>query len=255
MPIFGTMDVDAGADRRPLVKDFASQSWMLPGVEYVQVAYEVAHRPALELTPPSLHPSVPPYATFSVMRCPDSPLGPFTLAQVRLVVRAGIRPRALLFKAYCSSEPVAAALAEGWGYHIAVADVRFAFRHDSVRGSVHVGAKTVLEIEAADGEPVGGDDLTLLDNLHLIRLIEGGEPERLMIVQVDPIWTVSTTDRGRPVLRTFDGDAFGTGGKLVVTSPVTSITCRADVELPRPRFVLDPKAPALQSSRKLAIAA
>jgi hypothetical protein len=33
------------------------------------------------------------------------------------------------------------------------------------------------------------------------------------------------------------------------------MTCVADIELPRPRFAMDPRVPALQSSRRIASAA
>ena len=252
MPLFGAMDVDAALASAPLVEHLVEQGWQLPGAHLLQLSYEVEHAGASVLTPPSLHPSVPPYATLSALRCPDSPLGPFTRAQVRLVVRAGIRPRALLLGAYCSSAPVADALAQGWGWTVRAADVSFAARHDSVRASVVVDGRTVLEIEAADGEPVGAGDLTLLDNLHLVRLVEGDGPASGAIIQIDPIHTLSTVDRARPVLRTFEPDAFGCRGHLRLTSPVTAIACRADIELPRPRFLIDTRVPALQSSRRIA---
>jgi hypothetical protein len=253
MPIFGEMDVDAALVSAPLLASLAESGWSLPGARYVQVSYEVEHRGALQLTPPSLHPSVPPYATLSALSCPESPDGPFTLVQVRLVVRAGIRPRALLLGAYCSSPSVAGLLAAGWGWKVAAADVGFSPRHDSVRSAVRVDGRLVLEIEAADYEPVGLGDLTLLDNLHLVRLQEPDASEPVgAIVQVDPIYVVKSADRGRPVLREFDPDAFGCAGRLKLTAPVTAIVCSCDVELPRPRFVMDTKVPALQSSRKLA---
>lgn len=252
MPLFGEMDVEAALASAPLVEHLTDVAWSLPGAHLVQLSYEVEHRGAQRLTPPSVHPSVPPYATLSALRCPESPLGAFTLAQVRLVVRAGIRPRALLLGAYCSSAPVAAALGAGWGWAVQTADVTFSARHDSVRSTVVVDGETVLEIESADNEPVGLADLTLLDNLHLVRLVEPGVAQPVgAIVQVDPIHTLTTVDRGRPVLRTFEPDAFGCRGHLRLTSAVTAITCRADIQLPRPRFALDTRVPALQSSRRL----
>ena len=48
-----------------------------------------------EYVRPAIDPSIPPFASFFAGRVPESPVGPFSLVQVRLVVRAGIRPRAL----------------------------------------------------------------------------------------------------------------------------------------------------------------
>ena len=99
MPLYGTLDIDAALKDAPTVENLTPDTWNLPGAYVLQVSYEVAEAPALELTPPSLHPSIPPYATFSFVRFPESPAGPFTLSMVRLIVRSGIRPRALLLAA------------------------------------------------------------------------------------------------------------------------------------------------------------
>ena len=89
MPVFGKQDVEAAAARAPLMTGLDTDAWELKGAETLQLSFEVAEEPAEWLIPPALHPSVPPYATLTVARYPDSPVGPFALAQVRLVVRAG----------------------------------------------------------------------------------------------------------------------------------------------------------------------
>ncbi|MEL6983052.1 MAG: hypothetical protein AAFO29_11565, partial [Actinomycetota bacterium] len=86
MPLFGTLDLDTALADAPTVGGLSPEPWNLPGAETLQVSYEVAEDPALAITPPALHPSIPPYATFSVCRFPESPVGAFTLAMVRLIV-------------------------------------------------------------------------------------------------------------------------------------------------------------------------
>ena len=107
MPVFGKQDVEAAAVRAPLMTGFDTDAWELKGAQILQVSYEIVEEPAEWLIPPALHPSIPPYVTLSVMQYPDSPVGPFALAQVRIIVRAGIRPRGYLLGAYVNSDTAA----------------------------------------------------------------------------------------------------------------------------------------------------
>jgi hypothetical protein len=222
--------------------------WSLPGAETVQISYEVAEGPALAITPPGLHPSIPPYATFTVSRFPDSPLGPFTLAMVRLIVRAGIRPRGLLVGAWCDSAEVADGLRSGWGYRVEAADVTFSRRHNQLRGVVSRHGRTALDLRLVDPEPIAGSDIELFDNLHLARL--GDDGEQVLLVQVDPGYTYHSAERGRADLAVFEPDALGIGGIEPVYG-VVGVGCTADVELTAPRFVIDPAKPAVQGTRRL----
>ena len=85
MPLSGTLDVSTALASAPHVLSLAGPTWELPEASFVQVNWEVEHEPALSLTPPSLHPSIPPYVAVFAGRYPESPVGPFTLAQMRLV--------------------------------------------------------------------------------------------------------------------------------------------------------------------------
>ncbi len=246
MPLFGTLDVEAALAEAPEVDGFDPPTWELPGATVLQVTYEVDEGPALAITPPALHPSIPPYAAFSFMRCPTSPVGPFTLAMVRLIVRAGIRPRGLLIQAYCDSTEAASALRDGWGYRVAAADVQLTRRHNLVSGTVTIDGAVALDARLEDPEPIAGADLELFDNLHLTR-VSGADPA---IVQVDPSYVHSSADRGRADLATYDPAALGTAGIQPVYRLV-AVVCGADVELAAPRFAMDPSTPAIQSTRRL----
>ena len=246
MPLFGSLDLDAALADAPTVDSLEPEAWSLPGSEVLQISYEVAEAAALTVTPPGLHPSIPPYATFSFLRVPQSPVGPFTLAMVRLVVRAGIRPRGLLIKAFVDSVAAADALRRGWGYDISVAQVSLSRRHNEVRGSVTVDGAVALEGTLEDPEPVAGADIELFDNLHLVKVADG-DP---LLVQVDPGYTYHDADRGRVRLDTYRAEALGTSGIEPVYA-VVGVTCRADVDLNAPRFVIDPRVPAVQGTRRL----
>ncbi|MEM9565324.1 MAG: hypothetical protein AAGA93_22065 [Actinomycetota bacterium] len=258
MPVFGTLDLAAAIPAAPVVDGLDPEPWMLPGAETLQVSFEVAEEPALTRTPPGLHPSIPPYATFSVCRFPESPVGPFTLAMVRLIVRAGIRPRGLLIAGATDSTAAADALRRGWGYDVvAVDDVSLSRRHDRIAGSVTIDGSVVLDAALDDPEPVAGSDLELFDNLHLVRVADdgrsdgadGGDGEAL-IVQVDPGYEYTNADRGTARLDRYDAAALGSVG-IDPVYPVVAVACTADMTLGPPRFVIDPAKPAVQGTRRL----
>ncbi len=246
MPLFGTLDLDAALEAAPTVATLKPEPWSMPGAEVLQVSYEVAEASSLAITPPGLHPSIPPYATFSVLRIPVSPVGPFNLAMVRLIVRAGIRPRGLLVAGFASTEAAADALAAGWGFKARVADVSFSRRHDHTTGTVVIDGVTALEARLHDPEPIGGADIELFDNLHLMN-VDGGDP---VIAQVDPVYSFTSADRGRADLAVYHPELLGTLG-IDPVYKLIAVVCGADIELAAPRFVMDPRKPAFQGTRRL----
>ncbi len=248
MPLIGTLDTAAALASAPHVRSLATAAWELPDVTMVQVNWECLHEPALLLTPPALHPSIPPYVAAFAMKVPDSPVGPFTLAQMRLVVRAGIRPRGYCLGAVCDSDAATEALREGWGYPVRTGDVRLGVRHDRIFCTASLDGAEVMEIAVGDPEPIAGADLLAFDNLHLVRLGDAGDGA---IVQVNPEYAIHGADRGRPVLRLPDPGALGMAGGIRLTMAMTGFSFRADTTLPPVRFLMDPNVLAVQSTRKV----
>lgn len=251
MPVFGKQDVQAAAERAPLMSGLDTDPWELKGAEILQLTFEVVEDPAEWLVAPALHPSIPPYATLSVARFPDSPVGAFGLAQVRLVVRAGIRPRGYLLGAYTDSEKAATELRTRWGFTVDQATIGLQARHDRVIGTVERNGHAILDMEAENPEHISGADVTYLDSLHLVRVNEDGQ-EKPLIVQIDPEYVFHAAQRGIPHLKAFNAAAWGGENRLQCTSPMTATFTRCDTDLPRMRFALDPSVPAMQGSRKLA---
>ena len=254
MPVFGKQDVQAAARRAPLMSGLDTDPWELKGAEILQLSFEVVEAPAEWLVAPALHPSIPPYVTLSVARFPDSPVGAFGLAQVRLVVRAGIRPRAYLLGAYTDSEKAASELQARWGFTIERGRVSLQARHDRVLGQVEQienNGQLILDMEAENPEYISGTDVTYLDSLHLVRVTEGGQ-EKPLIVQIDPEYVFHSAQRGIPHLKALNSTAWGADNRLQCTHPMTATYTRCDTDLPRMRFALDPLVPAMQGSRKLA---
>jgi hypothetical protein len=246
VPHFGTQDVKAAAAAAPKLQTLRPEPWTLPGAELVQLTYEIEEAPADALIAPALHPSIPPYAAFSVLRFPESPVGPFALAEVRVIARAGIRPRGYLVGCFASTTAAAEALRGGWGFNARVADVSLVSRHDRVVGRVERDGDVLLHIELEDPEPIDGGALVLADNLHLVR----DPDDRPLIVQVDSEYVFQQAERGHPELLAFDPPAWGAEG-LHPTDPIAAIACRVDTDLPAMRFALDPEKPAIEGTRRL----
>jgi hypothetical protein len=249
VPRFGTLDVTAGSAQLPVVSDLAAPTWELPDAEFLQINWEVDDAGALALTPPSLHPSIPPYASFFGCRFSDTPVGSFSLVQVRLVVRAGIRPRALCLGAVCDSPDAISALRDHWGFPVQLGEIDVANRHDQVTFRAAVDERPVVELTVHTADVINGSDLMTFDNLHLVRL---GDDDRPTLVQVDPEYTIHQADRGRPAVVLPDPQALGMRGLLRLVSPIIGFTFRADSDLVPVRFTIDGVRPAVTSTNRVA---
>lgn len=251
MPKSGTREIQAVAARAPLLHGFDTEVWELKEAEILQAIFEVAEGPAEALLPPALHPSIPPYVTFSAARFPQSPVGPFALAQLRLIARAGVRPRGYLLGAYASTEQAVTALRARWGFTIDQGTITVDQRHDRIVGQVRRGEQTILRFELENPEQISGADVTFVDSLHLVR-IKKDDQETPVLVQVDPEYVFHSAQRGRPRLLTFQGDAWGTENRLPCTNAVSAVFTRCDTDLPKLRFALDPTVAAARGRVQLA---
>jgi hypothetical protein len=251
MPHSGKQDVQAAAQRAPLLMGFDTETWELPGAELLHLSFEIVEEPAEWLIPAALHPSIPPYATLSIARYPQSPVGPFALAQVRVVARAGARPRGYLLGAYTDSEKAATELRARWGFTIALGTVFLDPRHDRIIGRVQRGEQTILDMALQAPEQISGSDVTYADSLHPVRVLEKGT-EKPILIQVDPEYVFHSAHRGRARLLSFQADAWGGDNRLRCTSPITATFVRCDTDLPRLRFALDPGVPDARGRIRLA---
>src|SRR5207248_9894449 len=134
----------------------------------------------------------------------QSPVGPFALAQVRLIARAGVQPRGYLLGAYINAEQAMVELRTRWGFTIDRGKITIDQRHDRIIGQVRKGEHTILRMELENPEQVSGADVTLMDSLHLVRINKDGK-ETLVLIQVDPEYVFHSAQRGRPRLLTFQG--------------------------------------------------
>lgn len=249
MPLYGVRDIEPLLRHAPEMASLDTEELVLPGVEVLQVMYEIADGSMLELLPRALHPTIPPTATFTIWKASDGPLGAFALAQVRVGARAGVRPRGFLLLCYCDTEPAAEALRSRWGYNCRPAAVRLKHSYDRINGSVVVADEPVLQISLIDPQVISGADVQYVANMNLARVPrEGGVSPRL--VQVDPEFTFRKAERGRPRIDHFQpNDAVAEG--LAPVYPVSASYTVCDITLPRVRYVTDPDRPAMQGTESV----
>lgn len=248
MPLHGTLNLAPLLDDAPEMADTATEAWEIEGVELLSLSFEIDDRHMLDVLPPALHPVIPPTAYFSIARYPDSPVGPFTLAQVRVGCRAAALPRGFLLRAYANSDAACEALRTRWGYNCRVGDVRLQAFHDRIVGSVRAADGEILRMSLENPEPISGSDVQYVSNMHLARLpADGGNGT---LIQVDGEYRFHRADRGRPQIETFARDAWAAGG-VDPSYPIAATFVLCDTGFPQIRYVLDPAKPAIAGTRKV----
>jgi hypothetical protein len=248
MPLFGTLALDTVADRLPVLRDLDTEAWTLPGSDILQLAFEVPRRTDA-LLPPAMHPAIPPYATIVVSRHPESPVGPFALAQLRLMARAGAHPRGYVLAAVASTREAAAALRDRWGFPAVPGAVSLRRRHDRVAAVVIRDGATVLDCALVDPEPISGGDVQYIHGVTLARApLDGAVAPRL--IQVDPRYTFHKAERGRPEASRLDAGAWN-AAVVRWLHPISATICTSDTDLPRIRFVMDPEVPVVRGTRRI----
>ena len=246
MPLLGTRPIDDLERDAPEMESLDTESMVLEKVEILQAMSEIDAGVMEEVLPPALHPTIPPTVTVLFTRVPGGPHGPFSMAQVRIGCRAGVRPRGYLLSAVVDSEEAGRQLARRWGYRVRQGSVDLRRNYDRVTGTVEVDGTTILEVVLVDPEAVSGGDIFYIANMHPARTPMGPR-----LVQVDPEYVFHRAERGRGLLlNTFDAAAWGEP-RLRPVAPVSASVAVADVTLPALRYVSRLDVPALQGTEKV----
>lgn len=248
MPVFGELDLQSILPRVPEMRHLDTEAWELPKAEVLQVSWEVGDE-SLALLPRAMHPAVPLYATFNVTRCGESPVGPFALAQLRLMGRAGAHPRGYVLGAVATTADAAALLRERWGFPVRPGGVALQRYHDRVTATVTLDGAAIAELALVNPEPISGADVQYIHSVTLARVSENGQLVPYL-VQVDPHYTFHKAERGRPVVGRFDASAWG-AVPLRLLYPIAASMTTCDTDLPRIRFVMDPEAPVVRGTRRI----
>jgi hypothetical protein len=196
-----------------------------------------------------MHPAIPPYMTIVVTRYPETPAGPFVLAQLRLMGRAGAHPRGVVLGAVASTADAARELSMRWGLPAVAGTVTLTRRHDRTTATVIREGTTILECALVGPEPISGSDVQYIHSVTLARApLDGVVAPRLL--QVDSRYTFHKAERGRPDIRVLDTDAWN-AGTLRIQTAIAATVCTCDTDLPRIRFVMDPDVPVVRGTRKI----
>lgn len=239
----GTLDVGPALAGAPdVVGPATSDELVLEKVRILQVLFETAAGTAEAVLPPALHPSVPPHLSWVVRHCPESPAGPFRLAETRIGCRAGTKPRGYLVGAVVDNPAAGDLLSDRWGFRCHAGEVRLDVGYDRVAARVALDGVVVLDVALVDPEVVAGGSVKYVPNLNPARTALG-----LALVQVDADYAFERIERGRPELGVFHPAAWGEP-RLRPTTPVSATLTTTTVTLHRLTWACDPHRPALEGT-------
>jgi len=238
----GTADLGALGERAPKLASFAAPALTLPGVELLQVTYELGGGAPESFFPPALQPTLPVLAVLSLWHADSGPLGRFALAQLRLTCRSGVRPRQYLVGSFADGEPARAALNDGFAFAARPARIRLERFYDRVEGGVELDGASALDVTALAPLPLAPGDVQFFSSMH-----PAETPKGLRLVQVDADVHVTRAERAHPRLTHFAPAAFGVP-RATLAYPVAALVALCDVTLPQLRFACRADVPAAQGT-------
>ena len=239
---YGTLDVAAKASEAPTLAGLKAEPWTLKGVRILDCRTEIDARAGDDLIPPSLRPAMPSFGSIAVSHVPDSPVGPFNLAELRVGVRVGAIGSLFLIGTVCDSEAARVALAERWGIRAVLGEVKFQELYHKAHAVVTVAGRTVLDLSLTHRQVLPGTRLNVPSLVNLARL--DGAP---ILTHTPVTLTYAQADGGRQTLRTFDGSAFGAGDNFRPVFPMGASIGVADLTLGAIDLTIDPVRPAEES--------
>jgi hypothetical protein len=245
MPQYGALDVAARSGALPRVAALAHESWRSDRTEVLNFVHEIDDRDALALIPRALHPTIPLYANLMLLRHASSPVGPFSLAELRIITRAGMHQGGFTIGGFCDSEPAIAYLRDHYGWPLAPGQVSIQRKHYAVLGSVVAGGEAVFEGWLEKAESIAPGDLLYPVSLHLA--LYEGEPR---LVQTEPLYTPELAERGIARVQRFDAAAFG-DGRISFTNALPATWIRGAFEMRPVRWIMDPERPAVVGATRV----
>jgi hypothetical protein len=225
MPLVGTGDVDVLADGQSTITALDTPALSAPGAQLLHIMCEIERAGATRALPPALHPQNMPTLSMYVLRCPETEIGPITLAQVGIASRSGTWPCNYLLRTVVHEQAAADALAARVGDRCTVGDVNLLVRSDRVTGSAAIDGETILEIGCHLPTPISAGDVAYYSNINLAETPRGTE-----LAYYERRMDVKKADRGAPMITTFDAAAWGSD-LVRLTYPVSASLVHADVTI------------------------
>jgi hypothetical protein len=237
----GTAALDALAETAPTMASLDPDPVTFEDAEVLQAAFEMAYSSREATLPPGLHPTTPPLMVVLAWAVPDSEWGPFTMAQVRVSCRSGVRPRGYVAGCLVSSAEAATGLSSRWGIPARVAPVRL----DRFYDSVVLDAGPALHLTGLDPDPLNPGDVQ-----YTVTTTLADTPRGLRLVQVEPEYELRRVERIRPRLDHFDAGPWAAPG-LTPHSPVSATIGVGKVSIPKLRFVSKPDVLAFEGTESV----
>ena len=114
-PRLGKLDAKAFAEKGAReILGYKTEPWTLKQAQILNFNHEIDDDLGDYLLPRTMHPAIPAYVTFTVIVCPESRVGAFSLGEVKIAGRAGVRPRDFVLRSFCDSGDARSELAERW---------------------------------------------------------------------------------------------------------------------------------------------
>jgi len=243
--LVGTDDPQRLAEGAPEMPALDTAALELPGVVFLQALFEIESGAMCEMLPPALHPTLPPVAGVVAYDVPESPWGPFRIAQLRVQCRSGLRPRALLVSAVVDVPEAGEALARRFGFRVASGEVRLERAYDETRIEVAIGGADALAGSLRGPMRIGEADTQFVSCMHPART-----PRGYRLVQVDTRHAVQRAARAQFEVEAFDGAAWGEA-RIRPTLGLPGVVGLADLTLDTIRFLCRPDVMAFEGSESV----
>ncbi len=197
-----------------------------------------------------MHPALPRYISLMVTHYPETPIGSFSLAQLRLMSRAGVHPRGYTLHAFASTTKATAELRQRWGFPVEIADdITLRTHYDRIIATATKNDRIILDVALSHYEAVPGTDINFVSSIHLAKIMTTEAPEP-HLVQVDPKYTIHRADRGQAVIHYLDNVTWNCP-RFKITNPIAGTFTTVDTDLPQIRFVMDPERPITEGTRRV----
>ena len=245
--LVGTASVDELLAHAATMPSFDTEALVLAGTEVLQAAYELRIGGRAAALPPALHPVNPPTAVVQVWRCPDTPWGPCSIAQVRVGARSGLRPRGHVQGCVVDVDAAADALRTRWGLPAQVGEVHLRRHFDDTEAAVRLDGHPVLSVRGTDPEPLGPGDVAYSTAVTLAHT-----PRGVRLVQVDHDLAAERAERLRPLpLGAFDAARLGVHPSVEPWYPVSASIAVGTLTLHPLRYVCRPDELAFTATESL----
>jgi hypothetical protein len=243
--LVGTADSASLTGHAGRLARFETPAVELGGAVVLQAMFEMRRSAREALLPAGLHPTNPATLVVLAWQCPESPWGPFSLCQLRIGCRSGVRTRGLVIASACDHPEAARRLGQHWGFAARAGDIALRRRYDQTSLSVRLENAPALTLRATAPEPLAPEDVQYTGTLTIADTERG-----IRLVQVEPSYAPHEAERLRPRLEHFDASAWGAPG-LAPYHPVSASAAAGPITLPPVRFVCRPDVSAFEGTEKV----